>query len=416
MCFEFSYETSLVETILATGLEARRGHGHDRPGVIFGRLASGFARPGPGTRDPPMQKPQATYLEEPAWRTPVIAEAEVLVLGGGPAGLAAAAAAARAGCRTLLVERYGFLGGTGHRGRVTNFCGLYARVQGELHQVVHGLADELLGLAARWRAECAACAVWRQELRPGLRQRGGAEGGGPAGAGSWRSVVIPCPGRGRADGRPGLRPAGRCARHRGLLVETLGPRRDPRRVFIDARAMAISPPGAGAPFEKADGTTALSVDDVPRRRRCGLRRRGLEPLRPADGRGRAPGHRFARRTPIIRPQKHTGEWRANVTQLANADGSAVDGTDAWQLSAAEVDGRRQIVEFMRFLRGFAPGFENAYLLEIAPQVASARRAASSARWCSRQTMLGCASFDDLDRRQRLADRGPCGGRRALHLS
>ena len=63
-------------------------------------------------------------IGEPARQTPVYGEYEVVVLGGGPAGIAAAAAAARRGARTLLVERYGFLGGMGTAAGVTNFCGL----------------------------------------------------------------------------------------------------------------------------------------------------------------------------------------------------------------------------------------------------------------------------------------------------
>ena len=39
-----------------------------------------------------------------------------------------------------------------------------------------------------------------------------------------------------------------------------------------------------------------------------------------------------------------------------------------QLSAAEVEGRRQIVEYMRFLRAEVPGFEQAEISEIAAQV------------------------------------------------
>ena len=67
-------------------------------------------------------------IEEPARQVPLYGEYDVAVLGGGPAGIAAAVAAARAGRRTLLIERYGFLGGMGTAAGVTNFCGLHANV------------------------------------------------------------------------------------------------------------------------------------------------------------------------------------------------------------------------------------------------------------------------------------------------
>ena len=86
---------------------------------------------------------QAT-LQEPARRVPLLTEVDVLVVGGGPAGIAAAACAARHGARTLLVERYGFLGGMGTAGGVTNFAGLYGKRDGDTVQLVHGVVDELL--------------------------------------------------------------------------------------------------------------------------------------------------------------------------------------------------------------------------------------------------------------------------------
>jgi len=50
-------------------------------------------------------------IEEPGRKIPVMAETDVLVVGGGPGGLSAALAAAREGVETMLVERYGCFGG-----------------------------------------------------------------------------------------------------------------------------------------------------------------------------------------------------------------------------------------------------------------------------------------------------------------
>ena len=51
------------------------------------------------------------HITERERQTPIVADVDVLVAGGGPAGVGAALSAARAGARTLLVERYGCLGG-----------------------------------------------------------------------------------------------------------------------------------------------------------------------------------------------------------------------------------------------------------------------------------------------------------------
>ena len=52
-----------------------------------------------------------THISEQARTTPVLCEAEVLVVGGGPGGLAAAIGSARAGAQTTLLDRYGCFGG-----------------------------------------------------------------------------------------------------------------------------------------------------------------------------------------------------------------------------------------------------------------------------------------------------------------
>jgi hypothetical protein len=106
-------------------------------------------------------------------------------------------------------------------------------------------------------------------------------------------------------------------------------------------------------------------------------------------------HHFVRQGAILRPMKHAGEWRVNVTQIRNAAGRAMDGTDALQLSAGEVEGRRQVRDFFAFLRSEMPGFENAYLLEIAPQVGIREtRRLLGRRLLTAEDVLGCASFAD----------------------
>lgn len=70
----------------------------------------------------------------------IAAEYDVVVCGGGPAGWVAAVSAARCGCRTALIERYGFLGGTATAGLVVPLSGCYFR--GE--RVVGGIAWEFV--------------------------------------------------------------------------------------------------------------------------------------------------------------------------------------------------------------------------------------------------------------------------------
>ena len=57
-------------------------------------------------------------IHEPARNVPVVSRADVVVVGGGPAGFSAAMAAARNGASVCLVERYPYLGGLASGGMV----------------------------------------------------------------------------------------------------------------------------------------------------------------------------------------------------------------------------------------------------------------------------------------------------------
>jgi len=89
-----------------------------------------------------IQAKQGVIVEQTK-KVPIIDEVDVLVVGGGMAGVGAAIAAGRKGCKTLLVENFGCLGGTGTSGMVNNFCGYSSSSPGAF-QIVKGIGDEVL--------------------------------------------------------------------------------------------------------------------------------------------------------------------------------------------------------------------------------------------------------------------------------
>jgi hypothetical protein len=104
---------------------------------------------------------------------------------------------------------------------------------------------------------------------------------------------------------------------------------------------------------------------------------------------------FPRKRPIVRPQRNPLEWRANITQLSNPDGSAIDGTDVWQLTRGELQGRRQVRDVFPFYQREVPGFEAAYVVDIAPDIGIREtRRIVGAYQLSEDDILDCARFPD----------------------
>jgi hypothetical protein len=81
--------------------------------------------------------------------TPIVARHQVVIAGGGPGGFIAALASVRSGADTLLIERYGFLGGNGTAGLMTCYNGFRNQRAPEDLQTVKGIPAEYIAEIVR---------------------------------------------------------------------------------------------------------------------------------------------------------------------------------------------------------------------------------------------------------------------------
>jgi FAD dependent oxidoreductase len=330
-------------------------------------------------------------ITEPARQIPLYGEYEVAVLGGGPAGIAAAVAAARAGRRTLLIERYGFLGGMGTAAGVTNFCGLHANVHGKMHRVVQGIASELLARIDRLGGLNAPHLIFGKILAQAYDTAAYKIAADDLLAHHKVDILFHALGAGVV--MHGDR------RINALMVETKAGRQAVRaNIFIDCSGDGDLAAWAGAPFEVGDNAGSMLYPSMM------FRLNGIDPEKageawrtiPAlmDAAEAAGTHKFPRKGAIVRPQRSQIEWRVNFTQLKRADGNAINGLEPDDLTRGEIDGRRQAVQAFEFLRT-VPGFEKSYIVDLPPQlgIRETRRVVGG-YMLSGEDVLGCASFDD----------------------
>ena len=331
---------------------------------------------------------------EPAREIELAAETEILIIGGGPAGIAAATAAARCGARVMLLEKYGFLGGMGTAAMVTNFCGLHANINGSVQQIVRGVADDILE---------------RLDNLDGLREPHPvkAKGGGhDVAAQAYDTSAY------KMATDDLLLSAGVDIRFHtfavdvlmdgaqidAVLIETKSGRKAIKaEVFIDCSGDGDLAYWSGAECVKGDDngfmaypTTMFRVANVDDDKVHNEGKPNLSALIEAA----AKDYNLPRKTGVLGSQPHAGEWRVNLTQISR-DGAPIDGSDWNDLGFAETEGRRQSQEYFRFLKDCVPGFENSYLLETAPQVGIREtRRIIGEHILSEDDILSCRDFED----------------------
>lgn len=300
---------------------------------------------------------------EPARELPVIAEPDVLVVGGGPAGLAAACAASRAGADTLLLESYGCLGGTLTLVTLGGLCGIHAVVDDErLGRVVGGLCCEL-------EDRLAAC---NGILAP---QRHGRIVGVPYESVSLKRVAD------EMTATYGVRVllhhsavavVSEGSRVHAVIVESKGGRAAIRtRMVVDCTGDGDVAARAGAGFELGDegetqyGSTMFRLGGVDAARAGALTR---PQIRDCLEQAVADGYALPRTSTGVHLNPLEGVAHLNVTKLGDVNGAPFNLVDPIALGDAEREGRRQVQLYEEVFRKYVPGFERARVIDIGARV------------------------------------------------
>lgn len=303
-------------------------------------------------------------ISVPGRDVPVLADADVVVAGGGPSGFAAAVTAARAGLQVILIERYGFLGGLATAGAVGTLCGLYLHHPERIEPIIAGFAAEMTGaLTARggafgpiiregftallynpWQMK-RLCDDWIEKEKNISLLLHSTLADAVVSDGAVRALLIAGP-----EG----------------LQAVMG------RVFIDATGDAVLAAAAGVQTVKGDDAGAV-MNPTMMFFAQGMdfalyQEKGMpvldERIKEAISNGKYP---LTVSKGLVIPTFRPGEAIIKLSSLAR-DGRALDGSLIADITYAELQGRKDAQTAMEFLNKEIPGFAGAFLSDTAVQV------------------------------------------------
>jgi glycine/D-amino acid oxidase-like deaminating enzyme len=327
-------------------------------------------------RDSKPPRPQLGTVHEPGRDLPVYRECDVLVVGGGPSGCAAAAAAAQQGADVVLLERYNHLGGLSTGGlviwidRMTDWKGqlvirgfaeeLFERLPAE---AVAGPAPEDWGSqdpakAQHWSFRTAAyhgVVTWSPTIDPErlklLSQEMMIERGVKLVYHSW--ACLPLMEDGRVAGATFESKEGRMAIRAKVVVDATGD----GDLFARAGAAYVNDIEENDVHHCMNTSWLFGGVDMPR----------WIAFRSADPEGFTAFMAGGREACVLFERPFVS-WRDDIALFMGPRQSGYSALDVDDLTAVEVRSHRAMAAHLEYYRKHAPGFEDAYLLQSAPQI------------------------------------------------
>ena len=271
---------------------------------------------------------------------------EVLVCGGGPGGLAAAVSAARLGADTLLVERYGFLGGMATAGLVNPFM----KYSTSEEQIIHGIFQEILDRLNQKHAYGPYNSFDAEAFKLVADE-----------------MIQDC------GSRLLLHTHVSDVKVNGSLIDEVlvtgksGPQSIKAQIFVDGTGDADLAFRSGAPCELGRKLDSLTQPMTLNFRMSGVeidRMPGWDKITELYLKAREEKRVDCPRDNVLYfGTTHPNEIHFNTTRII-----CLNGTSSEDLTKAELEARKQMWEIAAFLKSDVSGFENAYIQVSASQI------------------------------------------------
>ncbi len=359
----------------------------------------------------PLAKREIGDMSLPSRNAKVLPEMDVLVVGGGPAGIGAALGAAEAGAKVLLAERYGFLGGNATAGLVLTFASYYTSSSTPLpHKggltlfpTDHGAGKPVIAGALARLVErlVSAGGAFAPSPETGFMV--------PFDPEVFKLVTLEMIDEAGVEllfhvFASGTIKDGEAIK--GVVFETKsGPIVAKAKVVVDCTGDGDVAAFSGVPF-----AVGRSKDQMVQPMTLMFLMEGfvLEHFKQYVASHQDEWHGVQGLTALMQQATAKGELsvpRENILMFGGVhDGNVLVnstrvtktlGTDVWDLTRAEIEGRRQVAQLAGFFRKYVPGFEKAYVSQsgITTCVRESRRIKGEYELTAKD-VLDAKRFDD----------------------